>query len=142
MQGIRYVQLLNKAINGNSENSRHDYTSSENVNVIVKCVAQTPDALGYFGLSYYKRLSFYINDKSLNSSPDLQKFTTFAVRNGLQLANKAGFVPLPSSTYQLVESKLYKRVTGSSFSGKIPVNISIGDALRISFDAHKMPQYR
>ena len=168
---------FNKAINGNSENSRHDYTSSEHDNVIVSCVAQNPNALGYFGLSYYKanqdklkalgivtssgtvipsvanvqtgryrplsrRLFFYINDKSLNSNPVLQKFTTFTVGNGLQLANKAGFVPLPSSTYQLVESKLYKRVTGSSFSGKIPVYKSIGDALRMSFDAHKMPQYR
>jgi phosphate transport system substrate-binding protein len=43
---------------------------------------------------------------------------------------------------QLVESKLYKRITGSSFAGDLPVGLSIGDALRRSFDANKQPQFR
>jgi phosphate transport system substrate-binding protein len=168
---------FNKAINGNTENSRQDYTSSEDDNVIVRCVAQDLNAIGYFGFSYYKanqanlralgivtssgtvipsvanvqngryrplsrRLFIYINDNALNSRPDMQKFTTFTVGNGLQLASKAGVVPLPDSTYHLVESKLYKRVTGSSFAGEIPVDLTIGDALRRSFDALKLPQYR
>jgi len=168
---------FNKAITGSSEKSRQDYASSEDDNVIVKCVAQNPNALGYFGFSYYKAnqdklralgiitpsgtvipsvanvqagryrplsrpLFIYVNDKALNSRPDLQKFTTFTISNGLRLAGKAGDVPLPASTYQLVESKLYKRITGSSFSGDLPVGLSIGDALRRSFDANKLPQFR
>jgi phosphate transport system substrate-binding protein len=168
---------FNKAISGNAENSRRDYASSEDDNVIVRCVAQNPNAIGYFGLSYYKAnqdklralgivtssgtvipsaasvqsgryqplsrpLFIYINDKALASRPDLQKFTTFTVRNGLRLIGKAGDVPLPASTYQLVESKLYKRITGSSFSGDLPVGLSIGEALRRSFDANKQPQFR
>jgi phosphate transport system substrate-binding protein len=60
----------------------------------------------------------------------------------LRLVGKAGDVPLPASTYQLVESKLYKRVTGSAFSGDLPVGLSIGEALRRSFDANKQPQFR
>lgn len=76
------------------------------------------------------------------SLPQLLFFSTFTVGNGLQLASKAGVVPLPDSTYHLVESKLYKRVTGSSFAGEIPVDLTIGDALRRSFDALKLPQYR
>jgi len=168
---------FNKAINGSPENSRQDYTSSEDDNVIVKCVATNPNALGYFGLSYYKAnqdklralaivtpsgtvnpsvasvqagryvplsrpLFIYINDKALTTNADLQKFTTFAVRNGLRLVGKAGDIPLPSSTYQLVESKLYKRVTGSAFSGDLPVGLSIGEVLRQSFDATRLPQFR
>jgi phosphate transport system substrate-binding protein len=168
---------FNKAINRSPENSRQDYASSEDDNVIVKCVAQNPNALGYFGLSYYKAnqdklralgivtptgtvmpsvtsvqagqyrplsrpLFIYINDKALASRPDLQKFTTFTVRNGLRLVGKTGDIPLPASTYQLVESKLYKRITGSAFSGDLPVGLSIGDALRRSFDANKQPQFR
>jgi phosphate transport system substrate-binding protein len=168
---------FNKAINGSSENSRQDYASSEDDNVIVKCVAQNPNALGYFGLGYYKAnqdklralgivtpsgtvmpsvasvqagryrplsrpLFIYINDKALTSRPDLQKFTTFTLSNGLRLVGKAGDVPLAASTYQLVESKLYKRITGSSFSGDLPVGLSIGDALRRSFAAKKLPQFR
>ena len=168
---------FNKAINGNAENTRRDYASSEDDNVIVRCVAQNPNALGYFGLSYYKAnqdklralgivtssgtvipsvasvqsgryqpfsrpLFIYINDKALASRPDLQKFTTFTVRNGLRFVGNAGDIPLPASTYQLVESKLYKRITGSAFSGDLPVGLSIGEALRRSFDANKQPQFR
>jgi len=168
---------FNKAINSSTENSRQDYSSSEDDNEIVRCVAQNPNALGYFGFSYYKAnqdklralgivtpsgtvipsvanvqagrylplarpLFIYINDKALISRPDLQKFTTYTVSNGLRLVDKAGDIPLPASTYQLVESKLYKRITGSSFSGELPVGLSIGEALRRSFDANKKPQYR
>ena len=173
---------FNKAINGGTDNSRQDYSSSEDDNVIARCVAQNPNALGYFGFSYYKAnqnklralavlsssvatssgpespsvanvqagryqplsrpLFLYINDKALASRPELQKFTTFTVRNGLRLVGAAGDIPLPASTYRLVESKLYKRITGSSFSGDLPVGLSIGEALRRSFDANKLPQYR
>ncbi|MBW4529048.1 MAG: PstS family phosphate ABC transporter substrate-binding protein [Aphanothece saxicola GSE-SYN-MK-01-06B] len=45
---------FNKAINGDSGNSRTDYTSSEDDNVLVRCVEKNPQALGYFGFSYYR----------------------------------------------------------------------------------------
>jgi phosphate transport system substrate-binding protein len=64
------------------------------------------------------------------------------VRNGLRLVEKAGDIPLPSSTYNLVESKLYKRITGSAFAGDLPVGLTIGDVLRRSFDQNKLPQFR
>ncbi|MFN5163167.1 MAG: PstS family phosphate ABC transporter substrate-binding protein [Cyanobacteriota bacterium] len=168
---------FNKAINGNEDNSRQDYTASEDDNVIARCVAQNPNAIGYFGFSYYKAnqgklralpiegsagavspsvasvqagryqplsrpLFIYINDKAVSGRADVQKFSTFTIRNGLGLASKAGDIPLPSSTYQLVESKLYKRITGSSFSGDLPVGLSIGEAMRRSFDSNKLPQFR
>ncbi len=37
---------FNKAINGSETNSRQDYTASEDDNVLVKCVASDPNALG------------------------------------------------------------------------------------------------
>jgi phosphate transport system substrate-binding protein len=58
------------------------------------------------------------------------------------LAQGAGSIPLPASTYRLVESKLFRRVTGTSFGGDLPVGLSIGEALRRSFDQHKLPQFR
>lgn len=168
---------FNKTISNSPENSRQDYTSSEDDNVIVRCVAQNPNALGYFGLSYYKAsqdklralailtpmgtvlpsvasvqtgryrpfsrpLFIYVNDKALASRSDMQKFIAFTISNGLRIVGKAGDIPLPASTYQLVESKLYRRITGSAFSGDLPVGLSIGEALRRSFDANKLPQYR
>jgi len=87
-------------------------------------------------------LFIYVNDKALASRSDLRKFTTFTVGNGLRLVGKAGDIPLPASTYQLVESKLYKRITGSAFSGDLPIGLSIGEALRRSFDVNKLPQFR
>lgn len=168
---------FNKAINGQTDNSRRDYASSEDDSVIARCVAQNSNALGYFGFSYYKAnqaklrvlpvastsgavipsvanvqaggyrplsrpLFIYVNDKALAERGDVQKFTTFFVRNGLGLVEKAGDIPLPPSTYQLVESKLYKRIQGSAFSGDLPIGLSIGEALRRSFDARKQPQFR
>jgi phosphate transport system substrate-binding protein len=46
--------VFNKAVNGSETNSRQDYTASEDDNVLVKCVANTPGALGYFGYDYYQ----------------------------------------------------------------------------------------
>ncbi len=44
---------FNKAINGSSENSRRDVTTSEDDAVLVNCVARDPQALGYFGYGWY-----------------------------------------------------------------------------------------
>ena len=45
---------FNKAINGNESNSRQDYTASEDDMVLVRCVANDANALGYFGFDYYQ----------------------------------------------------------------------------------------
>ena len=45
---------FNKAISGSETNSRQDYTASEDDSVLVKCVANDPNALGYFGFDYYQ----------------------------------------------------------------------------------------
>ena len=45
---------FNKVINGQETNSRQDYTASEDDNVLVRCVANHPQALGYFGFEYYQ----------------------------------------------------------------------------------------
>ena len=83
-----------------------------------------------------------MNDKSLFARKEVQQFTSFNIRNGLRFVEQAGEIPLPSSTYQLVESKLYKRITGTAFTGDLPVGITIGEVLRRSFDRTRLPQYR
>jgi len=47
-------EYFNKAITGDSENSRSDYGSSENDNIIAKNIIADPNAMGYFGFSYFK----------------------------------------------------------------------------------------
>jgi len=45
---------FNKAINGDEDNSRRDYTASEDDNVVVNCVARNPQALGYLGYGWFR----------------------------------------------------------------------------------------
>jgi phosphate transport system substrate-binding protein len=168
---------FNKAINGDEDNSRSDYMASEDDQLIVQCVAKNPNALGYFGYSYFKEnaaqlralsinsgkgaiapslatvqkstyfplsrpLFIYVNDRDSIERSEVRAFLTHTVSNGLDIVERAGSIPLSESTYRLVESKLYKHVLGTSFGGDLPVGLSIGEALRRSFDALKRPAYR
>jgi len=45
---------FNKAINGDENNSRRDYTASEDDSVVVNCVAGEPQALGYLGYGWFR----------------------------------------------------------------------------------------
>lgn len=87
-------------------------------------------------------LFVYVNDKALRQRADLRSFVTMTVANGMRLAEGAGSIPLPPSTYRLVESKLFRHVLGTSFGGDLPVGLTIGEAIRRSFDQHKKPQFR
>ncbi|MEN9876970.1 MAG: ABC-type phosphate transport system, substrate binding protein [Cyanobacteriota bacterium] len=169
---------FNKAVNGDSENSRIDYTSSENDDVIVKGVATDPLALGYFGFEYYQAnkaklralaleqadgtkvlptlkavqdesyrplsrpLFIYVNDKQLQSSASLRDFVGYSLSNGYKLAEEAGAIPLISSTYRLIESKVYRRALGSAYAGSLPVGLTLKDILNRSLDQDKRPEFR
>ena len=94
----------------------------------------------------YKPLSrplfVYVNDKQMRTNDEIRSFVGFTVGNGLKLVEQAGYIPLPADTYRLVESKLYRHILGTSFGGDLPVGLSIGEALRTSFDDHRKPEYR
>ena len=48
------VLYFNEVVNGNAEASRTDYTASEDDNELVAGVSKDPNALGYFGFSYFE----------------------------------------------------------------------------------------
>jgi phosphate transport system substrate-binding protein len=168
---------FNKAINGSATNSRRDYTASEDDNVLVKCVANDANALGYFGFSYYQAnstrlralaiggprgtvapsvvnvqkelyvplsrpLFMYVNDRALLDQAEVRRFLTYTLQRGLRFTEQAGSIPLPASTYRVVESKLYRHLLGTAFGGDLPVGLSIGEALRRSFDRTRRPEFR
>ncbi len=168
---------FNKAINGDPDNSRSDVTTSEDDAELVKCVANDPQALGYFGFGWYsanrtrlralavvgakgpvepslasvqngrytplsRPLFLYINNQAMLSRPEVQRFATYSVRKGQEFVTAAGFIPLPASTYRLVEAKLYRHVLGTSFGGDLPIGLTIGQALARSFDAIRRPEFR
>ena len=87
-------------------------------------------------------LFVYVNDRALRQRPELQKFVTYVVQNGLSLVKQAGYIPMPSSTYMLVESKLYRHVTGTAFGGDLPVGLTTGQALQRSLESIKKPAFR
>jgi phosphate transport system substrate-binding protein len=168
---------FNKAINGSAANSRRDFTASEDDNVLVKCVANDANALGYFGFSYYQAnssrlralaiggprgtvapsvlnvqkelyvplsrpLFLYVNDRALRDQAEVRRFLTYTLQRGLRFAEQAGSIPLPDSTYRVMESKLYRHVLGTAFGGDLPVGLTIGEALRRSIDKTRRPAYR
>ena len=64
------------------------------------------------------------------------------IKNSPTLVAKANFIPFPDSTIRLVETKIYRRVLGTSFGGELPVGLTISNALQRSFDQHKRSEYR
>ena len=169
--------MFNKAINGDARNARQDVVSSEEDMVLVKCVAADPNAIGYFGFSYYntnkdklralsvvgpqgpvapsaktvqnetyrplsRPLFLYVNDASLLQNEPGRRFLNWTLRHGLRLSEKVGLITLPPSTYRLTETKLYRRVLGSTFGGDMAVGTSLSLILRQSLDNQKSPQYR
>jgi len=169
--------MFNKAINGDASDARQDVVSSEDDNVLVRCVASDPNAIGYFGYSYFaenrnrlralavagpkgpvapsaqtvqnetyrplsRPLFLYVNDQALLQSDSGRRFLKWTLRHGLRLSEEAGLIPLPSSTYRLVESKLYRRVLGTAFGGELAVDAGVGQTLRRSLESTKRPEFR
>ncbi|NBQ22550.1 MAG: ABC transporter substrate-binding protein, partial [Synechococcaceae bacterium WB6_3B_236] len=55
---------------------------------------------------------------------------------------EAGAIPLISSTYRLIESKVYRRALGSAYAGSLPVGLTLKDILNRSLDQDKRPEFR
>lgn len=87
-------------------------------------------------------LFVYVNDKQMRSDDAIRSFVSFTVGNGLRFVAEAGYIPLPTDTYRIVESKLYNHILGTSFGGDLPVGLTIGEALRRSFDDNRKPEFR
>ena len=87
-------------------------------------------------------LFVYVNDRALRQRTELQKFVTYAIQNGLNLVKQAGYIPMPSSTYMLVESKLYRHVSGTAFGGDLPVGLTTSQSLQRSLESIKKPAFR
>ncbi|MCP9888479.1 PstS family phosphate ABC transporter substrate-binding protein [Cyanobium sp. ATX 6A2] len=94
----------------------------------------------------YKPLSrplfMYVNDKQMREDDTIRSFVGFTVGNGLRFVEEAGYIPLPADTYRLVETKLYRHILGTSFGGDLPIGLTIGEALRKSFDETRKEGYR
>lgn len=87
-------------------------------------------------------LFLYVNDKQLRSNKAFRTFILYYLRNLAKLVKKSNYIPLPDSTYRLVDSKMYRHILGTSFGGDLPVGLTIGQAIDRSFDQHKTKDHR
>src|SRR5215211_1151962 len=131
---------------GKTGESRSDYQASEDDNVLVQGVAGDPNALGYFGFSYYENnqdklkalavdgvqpntdtirsgeyplsrpLFIYVSTQALEENKAIEPFVDYYLDNLDQFVEQAKYVTLPSS----LEKESYKqwedRTTGTVFT--------------------------
>ena len=137
-----------EAVNGKEDASRSDYTASEDDNVLVRGVSQDPNALGYFGYSYYaentKRLRavaingvlpsastvtsgkyrplsrplFIYVNKKAANQSYVKNFVNFYLANAGKLARQVGYVALPASQAKASQQRFAARKTGSIYGGQ------------------------
>ena len=129
---------------GKSKESRSDYQASEDDNVLVQGVAGDPNALGYFGLSYYlqnqqqlkgltvegvvpsaetaqsgeyplaRPLFIYVSTQALEENPSIEEFVNFYLENVNQFVEQVQYVPLPEGGVQEARERFQNRTTGTS----------------------------
>jgi phosphate transport system substrate-binding protein len=125
--------------------SRSDYQASEDDNVLVQGVSGDPNALGYFGFSYFETnqdtlkalavdgvepdtetirsgeyplsrpLFIYVSTQALEENPAVEEFVTFYVENLNQFVEQARYVTLPGSLAQEVRKQYEDRTTGTVY---------------------------
>jgi len=125
--------------------SRSDYQASEDDNVLVQGVSGDPNALGYFGFSYYETnqdtlkalavdgvepdtqtirtgeyplsrpLFIYVSTQALEENPAVEEFVDFYLENLNQFVEQARYVTLPESLAQEARKQFEDRTTGTVY---------------------------
>jgi phosphate transport system substrate-binding protein len=128
---------------GKTGESRSDYQASEDDNVLVQGVAGDPNALGYFGLSYFEQnqqrlkdlpvndiapstetaqsgeyplsrpLFIYVSTQALEDNPAVEEFVSFYLDNINQFIQQAQYVVLPDQALQKSRERWENRTAGS-----------------------------
>ncbi len=141
--------FFTEKVNGKEDESRADYQASEDDNVLVQGVSGDPNALGYFGFSYFEQnqqrlkaltvdgvapsvetaqsgeyplsrpLFIYVSTQDLDQQPELQEFVNFYLDNLTQLAETAQFVPLGDQGIAEARERFDNRTTGTDPVGAV-----------------------
>ena len=129
---------------GKTGESRSDYQASEDDNVLVQGVSGDPNALGYFGLSYFelnqqrlkdlplngiapstetaqsgeyplsRPLFIYVSTQALEENPAVEDFVSFYLDNINPFVEQAQYVVLPDQALQQSRERWENRTTGSA----------------------------
>src|ERR687894_894578 len=131
-------------VNGEEGESRTDYQASEDDNVLVQGVSGDPNALGYFGFSYFEQnqqrlkaltvdgvapdaetaqsgeyplsrpLFIYVSTQALEEKPSVEEFVNFYMENLGQLVGAAQELPLSPAPDEEARERLENRTTGTA----------------------------
>ncbi|MDK3158260.1 PstS family phosphate ABC transporter substrate-binding protein [Kamptonema cortianum] len=146
---------------GSGQQTRKDFTASEDDNLLVSGVANDPNAIGFFGYSYYEQnqdklkalainnvspqretvenaeyqpfarpLFIYVNYLSAQNNPAVKEFVNFYLKNGSQISEQVGYIPLPEEAYNIGLVHFFNGEVGTAFEGKPQPNLTIGELLR------------
>jgi phosphate transport system substrate-binding protein len=129
---------------GEAGASRTDYQASEDDNVLVQGVSGDPNALGYFGLSYFEQnrnqlkglavegvepsvesarsgeyplsrpLFIYVSVQALEENPAVEEFVNFYLESVNQFVEQVQYVPLPDSAVQEARERFNNRTAGTA----------------------------
>lgn len=110
---------FNKAINGDADNSRADYNSSEDDNIIVKNISSDPNGLAYFGFANYKAnqtklRALAIEGAKGNVSPSIKN--------------------VQNETYQPLSRPIFIYINANQIKNNPPLRAFIGFYLRNAAD--------
>jgi phosphate transport system substrate-binding protein len=87
-------------VNGEEGASRSDYNASEDDNVVVQGVSGSPNALGYFGFTYYEENAEALKALAVDSGSG-------CVEPSAQTAADASYTPLSRPLFVYVSNKAY-----------------------------------
>jgi phosphate transport system substrate-binding protein len=76
-------------------------------------------------------LFIYVSTKSLER-PEVASFIDFYIKNAGKLSKEVGYVPFPRSAYAKIASHYAEGKTGSAFSGKDTIGMTIEEVLATS----------
>ncbi len=93
----------------------------------VKPTAETINNGSYRPLS--RPIFIYISTAAADRN-EVREFVRFYIDNAPQLVKEVGYVPLPAKIYGLAIDRFESRVTGSAFSGRKTIGVSLEDLLQ------------
>ncbi len=137
--------FFTEKVNGEEGESRADYQASEDDNVLVQGVSGDPNALGYFGFSYFEQnqqrlkaltvngiassaetintgeyplsrpLFIYVSVQALEGNPVLEEFVSFYLANLDRFVEYAAYVPLSGGAAGEARRQFEDRTIGTVF---------------------------
>lgn len=120
---------FNEAINGDKANSRTDVETSEDDNVIVACVADDPNAMGYLGFGYYR--------------PNAERLKALAVASADGNAVAPSLQAVQDGSYQPLSRPLFIYVNDQEMRANDAirsfVGFTVGNGLRFVEEAGSIP---